>query len=159
MTSIYDFKALTNKGEELDFAQFKGKTLLIVNTASKCGLTPQFAGLEELHQQYKDQGLVIIGFPCSQFANQELNSDDEISSFCQLNYGVSFQIMQKTDVNGEQAHPLFKYLKSRAGGFLTSAIKWNFTKFLISPDGQTIKRYAPITKPHKLKADIEKILK
>lgn len=159
MTSIYDFKALTNKGEELDFTQFKGKTLLIVNTASKCGLTPQFAGLEELHQQYKDQGLVIIGFPCSQFANQELNNDDEISSFCQLNYGVSFQIMQKTDVNGEQAHPLFKYLKSRADGFLTSAIKWNFTKFLISPDGQTIKRYAPITKPHKLKADIEKMLK
>lgn len=159
MTSIYDFKAITIKGEEMDFSQFKGKALLIVNTASKCGFTPQFTGLEELYQEYKERGLVVIGFPCNQFAHQDPSSNDEIGSFCQLNYGVSFPIMQKTDVNGEQAHPIFKYLKSRASGFLTNAIKWNFTKFLIAPDGQTIKRYAPITKPQKLKADIEKMLK
>ncbi len=158
MTTIYDFKALTGKGEELDFADMRGKTLLIVNTASKCGLTPQFEGLEALNQKYRDRGLVVMGFPCNQFGNQDPGSDDEISGFCQLNYGVSFLMMKKIDVNGADAHPLFKYLKKQTGGFLTSAIKWNFTKYLVSPDGRQIKRYAPVTSPNKLEKDIEQML-
>lgn len=158
MATIYDFKALTSRGQELDMAQFRGKTLLIVNTASKCGFTPQFAGLEELHRKYKDRGLVVLGFPCNQFLSQDPGSDEEISGFCQLNYGVSFQIMKKVDVNGNDAHPIFKYLKQAAGGVLGSAVKWNFTKFLISPDGTQVKRFAPITAPAKLEKDIEKFL-
>ena len=158
MERIYDFKALTSKGQELDFSQFEGKVLLIVNTASKCGFTPQFEGLEKLNQMYKDKGLVVIGFPCNQFASQDPGTDGEIEGFCQLNYGVTFQIMKKIDVNGEGAHPLFKFLKSRTKGFLGSAIKWNFTKFLVSKDGTEIKRYAPVTKPEKLRADIEAML-
>ncbi len=154
MESIYDFKALTSKGKELDFGQFRGKVLLIVNTASKCGFTPQFAGLEELNQKYREQGLVVIGFPCNQFASQDPGSDSEIEGFCQLNYGVSFQIMKKVDVNGDNADPIFKYLKSQTKGLLGSAIKWNFTKFLISRDGNTVKRFAPITAPEKLEKDI-----
>ena len=154
MESIYDFKALTSKGKELDFAQFRGKVLLIVNTASKCGFTPQFAGLEELNQKYREQGLVVIAFPCNQFASQDPGSDSEIEGFCQLNYGVSFQIMKKVDVNGDNADPIFKYLKSQTKGLLGSAIKWNFTKFLISRDGNTVKRFAPITAPEKLEKDI-----
>lgn len=159
MATIYDFKALTSKGKELDFSQFEGKVLLIVNTASKCGFTPQFEGLEELNRKYKEQGLVIIGFPCNQFGYQDPGSDEEISGFCQLNYGVSFQIMKKVDVNGKNADPIFKYLKKEAGGFMTDAIKWNFTKFLVSRDGKTIKRYAPITAPKKLMNDIDKFLR
>lgn len=155
MEKIYDFKALTSKGQELDFAQFEGKVLLIVNTASKCGFTPQFAGLEELNQKYRERGLVVIGFPCNQFASQDPGSDSEIEGFCQLNYGVTFQIMKKIDVNGDNAHPIFVYLKEKTKGLLGSSIKWNFTKFLISRDGETIKRYAPITKPEK---DIEAML-
>ncbi len=158
MQKIYDFKALTSKGQELDFAQFEGKLLLIVNTASKCGFTPQFAGLEQLNQKYKDRGLVVIGFPCNQFAAQDPGTDSEIEGFCQLNYGVTFQIMKKVDVNGPDAHPIFKYLKSRTRGFLGSRIKWNFTKFLVSRDGETIKRYSPITKPERLAKDIEEKL-
>lgn len=158
MERIYDFKALTSKGQELDFSQFEGKVLLIVNTASKCGFTPQFEGLEKLNQMYKDKGLVVIGFPCNQFASQDPGTDGEIEGFCQLNYGVTFQIMKKIDVNGEGAHPLFKFLKSRTKGFLGSAIKWNFTKFLVSKDGTEIKRYAPVTKPEKLRTDIEAML-
>ena len=158
MPSIYDFKALTSKGQELDFAQFEGKVLLIVNTASKCGFTPQFAGLEELNQKYRDRGLVVIGFPCNQFASQDPGSDSEIEGFCQLNYGVTFQIMKKVDVNGSNAHPIFVYLKEQTRGLLGSSIKWNFSKFLISRDGKTIKRYAPITKPEKLAKDIEAML-
>lgn len=156
--SIYDFKALTSNGRELDFEQFRGRPLLIVNTASKCGLTPQFEGLEQLHQTYGERGLVVIGFPCNQFGHQDPGSDEEISGFCQLNYGVTFQIMKKVDVNGSNAAPIFKYLRKRTGGFLTDAIKWNFTKFLISPDGQKIKRYAPVTAPGKLAKDIERML-
>lgn len=158
MEKIYDFKALTSKGQELDFAQFEGKVLLIVNTASKCGFTPQFAGLEELNQKYRERGLVVIGFPCNQFASQDPGSDSEIEGFCQLNYGVTFQIMKKIDVNGDNAHPIFVYLKEKTKGLLGSSIKWNFTKFLISRDGETIKRYAPITKPEKLEKDIEAVL-
>ena len=158
MEKIYDFKALTSKGQELDFAQFEGKVLLIVNTASKCGFTPQFAGLEELNQKYRERGLVVIGFPCNQFASQDPGSDSEIEGFCQLNYGVTFQMMKKVDVNGGNAHPIFVYLKERTKGLLGSSIKWNFTKFLISRDGETIKRYAPVTKPEKLVKDIEAML-
>ena len=130
MEKIYDFKALTSKGKEIDFAQFKGKVLMIVNTASKCGFTPQFEGLEKLNQKYKDQGLVIIGFPSGDFANQELADGSKAEEFCQLNYGVTFQIMKKVHVNGNEADPIFKYLKSQTKGFLGSRIKWNFTKFL-----------------------------
>ncbi len=158
MATIYDFKAVTSKGAELDFAQFRGKVLLIVNTASKCGFTPQFQGLEELNQRYKERGLVVIGFPCNQFAHQDPGTDSEIEGFCQLNYGVTFQIMKKIDVNGDDAHPIFKYLKNEAKGIFGNAIKWNFTKFLISRDGATIKRYAPTTAPEKLTADIEALL-
>ena len=158
MEKIYDFKALTSKGKEIDFKDFEGKVLLIVNTASKCGFTPQFAGLEALNHKYKDRGLVVIGFPCNQFASQDPGNDSEIEGFCQINYGVTFQIMKKINVNGNDAHPIFKYLKSRASGLLGSSIKWNFTKFLISRDGETIKRYAPTTKPEKMEKDIESML-
>lgn len=158
MARIYDYKAITSNGKELDFGQFRGKVLLIVNTASKCGFTPQFAGLEELNQKYKDKGLVIIGFPCNQFAHQDPGTDSEISSFCQLNYGVTFQIMKKIDVNGENAHPIFKYLKTEARGFLSKKIKWNFTKFLVSRDGTIIKRYPPTKAPKKIEKDIEAML-
>ena len=158
METIYDFKALTSKGKVLDFAQFKGKVLLIVNTASKCGFTPQFKGLEELNQRYKDRGLVTIGIPCNQFNRQDPGTDSEIEGFCQLNYGVTFQIMKKINVNGDDAHPIFKFLKSRTKGVLGSAIKWNFTKFLVSRDGEVIKRYAPTTAPEKLVKDIEEML-
>ena len=158
MGTIFDFKALTSKNKELDFSEFKGKTLLIVNTASKCGFTPQFEGLENLNQKYKDRGLVVIGFPSGDFANQELADGSKAEDFCQLNYGVTFQIMKKVHVNGDDADPIFKYLKSKTRGFFGSRIKWNFTKFLISPDGSTIKRYAPITKPEKMEKGIEKML-
>ena len=177
MQTIYDFKALTSKGKEIDFSEFKGKVLLIVNTASKCGFTPQFAGLEELNQKYKEQGLVVIGFPCNQFKEQDPGTDGEIEEFCQLNYGVSFQIMKKTDVNGPAAEPIFEYLKSQAPteeykGLKAKAthtllktlsksvekdsdILWNFTKFLISKDGASIKRYAPTTTPENIEKDIQ----
>ncbi len=180
MKKIYDFKALTSKGKELDFAQFEGKVLLIVNTASKCGFTPQFAGLEALNQKYKDKGLVVIGFPCNQFKEQDPGTDSQIEEFCQINYGVSFQIMKKIDVNGSSADPIFEYLKEQApteayNGLKAKAakalfktisnsvekdsdIKWNFTKFLISKDGNIIKRYSPTTEPEKMESDIETML-
>lgn len=157
-TRIYDFKAIDNMGKEVDFAQFKGKVLLIVNTASKCGFTPQYDGLEALYKKYKDQGLVIIGFPCDQFAHQEPGTDAEIAEFCRLNYGVTFPIMSKIDVNGKNAHPIYTYLKSAAKESQGKAIKWNFTKFLISRDGGIIKRYAPAMPPEKIDADIQALL-
>ena len=168
MAKIYDFKAQTSRGKEIDFSQYQGKVLLIVNTASKCGFTPQFAGLEELNQKYKDKGLVIIGFPCNQFKEQDPAEDSKIEEFCQLNYGVTFQIMKKGDVNGPDAQPIFEYLKAQApteeyNGLSKSVekdsdIKWNFTKFLISKDGETIKRYAPTTEPKDFEKDIEAML-
>ena len=180
MATIYDFKALTSRGQELDFAQFEGKVLLIVNTASKCGFTPQFKGLEELNKKYKDQGLVIIGFPCNQFKEQDPGSDGQIEEFCQLNYGVTFQIMKKIDVNGENADPIFTFLKEQApteeyrglkakaahalfkrisdSAKSDSDIQWNFTKFLISKDGKTVKRYAPTAEPKDFEKDIEAFL-
>ncbi|MBE6342763.1 MAG: glutathione peroxidase [Lentimicrobiaceae bacterium] len=158
MTTIYDFKALTSNGKELDFDQFRGKVLLIVNTASKCGFTPQFAGLEELNQRYKDKGLVVIGFPCNQFASQDPGSDEEISNFCQINYGVTFQMMKKIDVNGKNADPIFQFLKDRSKNIFSDDIKWNFTKFLVASDGVTVRRYAPTVKPSRMRKDIEEML-
>ena len=159
MATIYDFKALNNKGEEVDFADYQGKVLLIVNTASKCGFTPQYDGLEALWKKYKDQGLVVIGFPCDQFAHQEPGTDEEIAEFCRLNHGVTFPLMKKIEVNGEGAHPIYKYLKSETKGFLGSgAIKWNFSKFLISRDGKKIERYAPTVKPEALDAKVAAML-
>ena len=158
MTTIYDFKALTTNGKELDFDQFRGKVLLIVNTASKCGFTPQFAGLEELNQRYKDKGLVVIGFPCNQFASQDPGSDEEISNFCQINYGVTFQMMKKVDVNGKNADPIFQFLKDRSKNIFSDDIKWNFTKFLVASDGVTVRRYAPTVKPNRMRKEIEEML-
>ncbi|MBQ8099452.1 MAG: glutathione peroxidase [Bacteroidaceae bacterium] len=158
MEDIYDFKALTSKGKELDFAQFRGKVLLIVNTASKCGYTKQFGPLEDLNQKYKEQGLTIIGFPCNQFAHQDPGSDSEIEAFCQLNFGVTFQIMKKIDVNGDDAHPIFKYLKSHVTSEEEERIRWNFTKFLISRNGSIIKRYDSKVKPELMISDIEEML-
>ena len=159
MPTVYDFEATSITGQPVKLADLRGKVILIVNTASKCGFTPQFEGLEKLWQARKDQGLVILGFPCNQFGSQDPGSDGDIASFCQLNYGVSFPMMSKVDVNGTGAHPLYQWLVKEAPGILgTKAIKWNFTKFLIGRDGQVIKRYAPNDAPDKLRADIEAAL-
>ena len=159
MSSIYDFEALSIDGKPAQLATQRGKVLLIVNTASQCGFTPQFAGLETLWETYRDRGLVIIGFPSNQFGGQDPGSNDEIASFCQLNYGGSFPMMSKVDVNGAQAHPLWKWLTAEAPGILGSkAIKWNFTKFLVGRDGKVLKRYAPTDKPESLQRDIEAAL-
>lgn len=158
MSTIYDFSAKDLSGNNVDFSDFKDKVLLIVNTASKCGFTPQFEGLEKLHQQYKDQGLVVIGFPCNQFGSQDPGSNDEIGAFCQKNYGVDFLMMEKIDVNGNNEHPLYTWLKKQEGGFLTDGIKWNFTKFLVNSQGEVVERYAPTTKPESIESDIVKLL-
>ena len=182
MENIYNFKALSNRGKEVDFADYKGKVLVIVNTASKCGFTPQYDGLEALYQKYKDKGLVIIGFPCDQFGHQEPGTDEQIEEFCRLNHGVTFPLMSKIEVNGANAHPIFQWLKSQAGfaGFdpnhkLTKIldellrkqdpdfeknpdIKWNFTKFIISRDGSKVVRFEPTSEPKELAACIEKML-
>lgn len=158
-TSIYDFEALQMNGQSVPLSQYRGKVLLIVNTASACGFTPQFGGLEELHKEYAGQGLVVLGFPCNQFGAQDPGSNDEIAGFCQLNYGVSFPMMAKIDVNGTNASPLYQWLTAEAPGLLGSkAIKWNFTKFLVGKDGQVIRRYAPQDAPKKLAGDIEAAL-
>ncbi|MFM6990870.1 MAG: glutathione peroxidase [Rhodoferax sp.] len=159
MPSVYDFDALQINGQPVPLKQYQGKPLLIVNTASACGFTPQFAGLEELHKTYGDKGLVVLGFPCNQFGAQDKGSNDEIAGFCQLNYGVSFPMMAKIEVNGGNAHPLYQWLVKEAPGFLgTKAIKWNFPKFLIGKDGQVRKRYAPTDTPASLAQDIEAAL-
>ena len=180
MATIYDFKALNNKGKEVDFKEYEGKVLLIVNTASKCGFTPQYDGLEALYKKYKDQGLVVIGFPCDQFAHQEPGSDEQIAEFCRLNHGVTFPLMAKIEVNGANESPVFTFLKEKAPSevyeglkakasaalFKTisksvekdSDIKWNFTKFLISRDGTVVKRYAPTTEPKDFDKDIAELL-
>jgi glutathione peroxidase len=157
--SIYDFKVQARDGSQIDLGDYQGKVLVVVNTASKCGLTPQFAGLEELYKQYGEQGLTIIGFPCNQFANQDPGSNEEIAEFCQLNYGVTFPMMAKIDVNGDEADPVYKWLTSEAPGFLGSKkIKWNFTKFLIGRDGEVTERFSPQDDPQKMSDAIEKAL-
>lgn len=156
---FYDFKVKKMSGQEVKLEEFKGKVVLVVNTASKCGLTPQFKELEEVYKEYKDEGLAILGFPCNQFAKQDNGSNKEINEFCQLNYGVTFDMFEKIEVNGVGAHPLYKYLKKEARGLFGSEIKWNFTKFLVDSHGKVIKRYAPTVAPAKIKGDIEKLLK
>jgi len=158
--SVYDFQAVSIQGQPADLASQRGKVLLIVNTASACGFTPQFKGLEQLWKDYAEQGLVVVGFPSNEFGGQDPGSNEEISSFCELNYGVSFPMMAKVQVNGAEAHPLWQWLKGEAPGILgTQGIKWNFTKFLVGRDGQVIKRYAPNDEPQKLRGDIEAALK
>ncbi len=160
MSDIYDITANTLTGEPLSLSVFQGKVLLIVNTASHCGFTGQYEGLETLYQKYKDQGLVVLGFPCNQFGAQEPGSADEIGAFCEKNYGVSFPIFAKVDVNGPNAHPLFQLLKSEATGLLgTEGIKWNFTKFLVGSDGKVHSRHAPTVGPASLNSTIENLLK
>jgi glutathione peroxidase len=159
MTSVHDFKARRIDGTPVSLADFRGKVLLIVNTASKCGFTPQFEGLEALYKQYEAQGLAVLGFPSNQFGHQDPGSNAEIGAFCTANYGVSFPMMEKIDVNGAEAAPLYKWLVQEAPGLLGSkAIKWNFTKFLVGRDGQVIRRYAPLDKPQAIAADIERAL-
>ena len=159
MDTLYDFEALQIDGTPVALEQFRGRVLLIVNTASACGFTPQFAGLEALHQQFGSQGLVVLGFPCNQFGAQDSGSNAEIAGFCQRNYGVSFPMMAKIDVNGSAAHPLYQWLSQQAPGLLGSkAIKWNFTKFLVGRDGAVLRRYAPTDQPQSLAADIAQAL-
>ena len=157
-TSFYHFKAKSLQGKEISMKEYTGKVVLVVNTASKCGFTPQYEGLEKLYKEYKDKGLVILGFPCNQFANQEPGSAEEISKFCTLNYGVNFPMFMKIDVNGEKADPLYKYLKVALPGTLGNEIKWNFTKFLIDRKGVPFKRYGSIVKPEEITKDIQKLL-
>lgn len=157
-SEFYNLSATSLQGKEVDMDDFKGKVVLVVNTASHCGFTPQYEGLENLYKKYKDEGLVILGFPCNQFGNQEPGGKEEIEQGCLINYGVSFPMMEKVDVNGPNAHPVFQYLKSELGGLLGSRVKWNFTKFLIDANGKPVKRYAPITKPEKITPDIERLL-
>ncbi|GAB3823965.1 glutathione peroxidase [Pontibacter rugosus] len=157
-SEFYQHTAKSLQGKEVPMEEFKDKVVLVVNTASQCGLTPQYEGLEELYRKHKDEGLVILGFPCNQFGNQEPGGKKEIEEGCLINYGVSFPMFDKVDVNGENAHPIFKYLKSNLSGLFGSKIKWNFTKFLVDADGKPIKRFAPITKPEKIEPYIEKLL-
>ncbi|MGR3980427.1 glutathione peroxidase [Pseudoalteromonas sp. 1181_04] len=159
MNDFYQLSASNLQGQSIDFSDFAGKVVLIVNTASKCGFTPQYEGLQQLHAKYADQGLVIIGFPCNQFGKQEPGGAKEIAQGCLINYGVDFVMMSKIDVNGENAHPVFRHLKSALPGFLTRKIKWNFTKFLVGRDGEAIKRFAPFTKPQQIEGVIIKALK
>ena len=159
MTNLFDFTATSLGGQDIDLSQYEGKAVLVVNTASKCGFTPQYEGLEKLHEDYADQGLVVLGFPCDQFGHQEPGDEETIGEFCELNYGVKFPMFAKVNVNGPDSHPLFQWLRKAKGGLLGDRIKWNFTKFLIGPDGNVVERYASVTKPEKLKDDIEKVLK
>jgi glutathione peroxidase len=159
MTSAYDFEAQQIDGRTVPLKQFEGQVMLIVNTASACGFTPQFAGLQQLHEQFAGQGLVVLGFPCNQFGAQDPGSNDEIGQFCQLNFGVSFPMMAKVDVNGAEAHPLYRWLTAEAPGLLGSkGIKWNFTKFLVGKDGRVLRRYAPQDAPAKLAKDVQAAL-
>jgi glutathione peroxidase len=159
MSTFYDYTVKNEKNTDTSLSQFKGKVVLVVNVASKCGFTPQYAGLEELYKKYQDKNFVIIGFPCNQFGAQEPGSNEEILSFCQLNYGVSFPVMAKVDVNGDNASPVYRFLKEKAPGLLgTEAIKWNFTKFLVDKEGNVIHRYAPNTEPKDIDKDIAKLV-
>lgn len=156
--NFYNLSAKTPSGEKIEMSRYKGKVVMVVNTATKCGLAPQFDGLEKLHQQYKDKGFVLLGFPSDQFLNQEPETNETIVEICRINHGVTFQLFEKIKVNGMQTHPVFKYLKSELGGYFGSRIKWNFTKFLIDKNGFPVKRYAPTFKPERIDADIQKLL-
>lgn len=156
--SIYDYSVPTSSGEEISLQDYRDKVLLIVNTASKCGFTSQYSGLQELYDQFKDQGLVVIALPCNQFGGQEPGSNAEVQEFCQLNYGLSFPVMGKIEVNGDGQHPLYRFLKRQAGGLLNDNIKWNFTKFLVDREGNVVKRYGSVRKPNAIAADIQKLL-
>lgn len=158
-TPFYTFKATSLQGKDIEMSTYAGKTIVVVNTASKCGLTPQFEGLEKLYQQYKDKGLVILGFPCNQFANQEPGDETSISEGCLLNYGVTFPMFAKIEVNGKNAHELYKYLKKELKGFLASNIKWNFTKFVIDKNGKPVKRFSPQVKPEQMEHFLVNLLK
>ncbi|SEM55248.1 glutathione peroxidase [Mesobacillus persicus] len=158
MQNVYDFKVKKPNGEELSLKEYEGKPLIIVNTASKCGLTPQFKGLQELYEKYSDKDLEILGFPCDQFNNQEYDNIEKTTEFCQVNYGVNFPIFAKIDVNGSKADPLFTYLKEQKRGLLSKRIKWNFTKFLVDRNGQVVERYGPTIEPSKIEADLTKLL-
>lgn len=157
--NIYDFKVKDSKGKEVSLSEYKGKVLLIVNTATGCGLTPQYEGLENLYKEFHNEGFEILDFPCNQFLKQAPGSDEEISKFCSLNYNTTFPRFKKVDVNGKNASPLFKWLKEQKGGFFNKSIKWNFTKFLISREGKVVERFSPITSPLKLEDKIKKLLK
>ena len=157
--TFYDLSVKTPQGRELMMSEFKGKPILIINTATKCGLTPQFSGLENLHQKYKDKGLVVLGFPCNQFGGQEPETNNSMEKNCRVNHGVTFQLTEKINVNGPNTHPIFKYLKRELKGFISNNIKWNFTKFLITANGTPYKRYTPTTNPRKINKDIQKLLK
>ena len=157
--TFYDFSALNMQGKEIKLSDYKGKIVLVVNTASKCGFTPQFAGFEELYKKYSSRGFVVLGFPSNQFANQDPGSNEEILEFCQANYGVTFPMFEKIDVNGENAHPVYTYLKNSVPNAEPEKIKWNFTKFLIGKDGKTLKRYESRVKPADIEADIQELLK
>jgi len=157
-SDFYSLKTKTPGGKLLSMNEYEGKTVLIVNTATKCGLTPQFEGLEELHQKYKDKGLVVLGFPCDQFKNQEPETNETMEEVCKINYGVSFQLTEKVDVNGKDEHPIFTWLKNKKSGLFGKKIRWNFTKFLIDKTGKTVKRYGPTTEPKKMEKDIMKLI-
>jgi glutathione peroxidase len=156
--TIYDFSVKTIDGQEQSLSHYKGNVVLIVNVASKCGFTPQYKGLQELYDKYKNQGFVLLGFPCNQFLSQEPGTNDEIKHFCSINYGITFPMFDKIDVNGDTAHPLYKYLTSAKGGFITDSIKWNFTKFLVDRKGSVVKRYPPQTAPENMEEEIKKLL-
>ncbi len=156
--SVHDFKVKNRAGEEVSLEEYRGRVLLIVNTASKCGFTPQLAGLEKMYKELKDKNFTVLGFPCGQFNNQELDTDDEIQEFCQINYGVTFPVFSKIEVNGANEHPLYAYMKKEAGGVLGKNIKWNFTKFLIDAEGRVVKRFGPTTKPEAIRPSVEKLL-
>ena len=156
--NFYQFKAKSLQGKEISMEDYRGKVVLVVNTASKCGFTPQYEGLEALHRKYKDEGLEILGFPCNQFGNQEPGDEKSIAEGCLVNYGVTFQMFSKVDVNGESAHPLFKYLTGELGSIFGRKVQWNFTKFLIDRNGKPVKRFAPVTKPESMDASIKKLL-
>jgi glutathione peroxidase len=159
MTTLQDFSATTLDGQPVDLSTYAGKVVLVVNTASQCGFTPQYEGLQKLYETYADQGFTVLGFPCDQFGHQEPGDEAEIGAFCQKNYGVTFPMMSKVEVNGDGAHPVYVWLRSEKGGLLGSTIKWNFTKYLVGKDGTVIDRYAPTTKPEKIAGDIEKALR
>jgi glutathione peroxidase len=158
MTTLQDFSARSIDGRDIDLSEFQGQVVLVVNTASQCGFTPQYQGLQALHDRYSAQGFTVLGFPCDQFGHQEPGDDAEIAGFCERNFGVTFPLFSKIEVNGDGAHPLYQWLRSEKGGLLGSKIKWNFTKYLLGKDGKVIGRYSPTTKPEKIASDIEKAL-